>query len=913
MPRGPSSDSSFSVTVEPQICSRCHTVSRLTNGLCLNCLLRGALSEETAPAGKEAFKEVLSAVQSRDGDWHIADHEILHEIARGGMGVVYQAQEPHSGRIVALKCVLAFHDDSDHLLARFRREAETAARLDHPNIVPIYQIGETADGFPYYTMKYAPGGSLLGARGPLRQHPRESVELMAKVARAVHYAHEHGVLHRDLKPGNILLDNQGQPMVSDFGLARCETVSGDLTRSLSSFGTPGYIAPEQADGPAANLTPAADIYSLGAILFELLTGRTPFVGDNAFAVMKQSADEPAPKVRSLAPRVHRDLEKICERCLEREPRDRYQSAAALGHDLEQWLAGEPISATIVPPWRRVARWAGRHQKLAAALSVVALMAAIAIGWQVYSARLRSMMHETVVASRSTVVLPFFDIDRVGRDDAVARLVGAQLKERLVALGPAQVELADSGPPINWAAPDTIRVGGRIAKARTVISGTIRNTENGKRISLRLRNAADGTPLFTKVLVLETANAPVVTDDLARSLYALISASDWSSVTEATADAVCNNPEAKEHILAGRNLLNRASNTSDCDGAIDLFRRALAKTPNSVLGHVYLSYAAAGRTHYNSDASFLTLAEQEADRALTLSAESGEAHRAKAAVYYQQGRFSDALEEEIKCIEFGGLDEKVANFIGRTLDTLGRPELALKWCEVPLRTPRTPGEVEWVIGDCWMKLGDDGRALEAYRRSYELHPDMPHGPMGISHIYLLQADFDKARAALRQLEKVRDAGESDKLAAEIEFFARDFTKARVRYEALAAHDPEGGGLFWGSISYKSALARIHQERGEAAQANDLLRHCLAREFKATALEPANAEPLYRRAAVEAMLGMPDAAFQHLRRAVELGWLDYRSFRLDPRFDSLRARPEFEQIASAMSNNVRAKRAQLQPAD
>ena len=170
------------------------------------------------------------------------------------MGVVYQAKEPHSGRIVALKCVLAYQGDSDQVVARFRREAETAARLDHPNIVPIYQVGETADGFPYYTMKYASAGSLLQARGPLLQHPRQSVALMVKVARAVQFAHEKGVLHRDLKPGTsfwITTASAGER----FRAGQIEASSGYLTRSLASFGTPGYIAPEQADGPAARLTP----------------------------------------------------------------------------------------------------------------------------------------------------------------------------------------------------------------------------------------------------------------------------------------------------------------------------------------------------------------------------------------------------------------------------------------------------------------------------------------------------------------------------------------------------------------------------------------------------------------------------------------------------------------------------------
>src|SRR5437762_8864600 len=180
----PRDDSTFTILGEPEVCAECHSVSRLTNGLCLNCLLRGALEEDGLPSGKETFKEILAGVKSRDGDWHIADHEILDEIARGGMGVVYQAREPHSGRMVSLKCVLTYQDDADHLVARFRREAETAARLEHPNIVPIYQVGETADGFPYYTMKYAAAGSLLQARRPLLQHRRPSAALTVKLARA---------------------------------------------------------------------------------------------------------------------------------------------------------------------------------------------------------------------------------------------------------------------------------------------------------------------------------------------------------------------------------------------------------------------------------------------------------------------------------------------------------------------------------------------------------------------------------------------------------------------------------------------------------------------------------------------------------------------------------------------------------
>jgi serine/threonine-protein kinase len=306
---------------------------------------------------KETLKAVLDEIDVRDTDWRIGNYQILEKIGRGGMGVIYRGRQRHSRRIVALKRILGFHADSPETLARFRREAEAAASLDHPNILPIYEVSESEDGLPFFSMKFAAGGSLLDAAPTLRNEPRRSVALMAKVARAVHYAHLQGVLHRDLKPGNILLDGRGEPLVSDFGLAKWLDTSSDLTRTLTIFGTPGYIAPEQARRSGTTLTPAADVYSLGAILFELFTGRTPFLGEHALAVIQQASEKPAPKLRSIAPALDRDLETICAKCLEREPQVRYQSAGALADDLERWLDGRPIVAR--PSCHQRAPGAGR--------------------------------------------------------------------------------------------------------------------------------------------------------------------------------------------------------------------------------------------------------------------------------------------------------------------------------------------------------------------------------------------------------------------------------------------------------------------------------------------------------------------------------------------------------------------------
>src|SRR6059058_1371678 len=244
---------------EPAPCAECGSTSRVARGLCLNCLLNEGLGGDTC--NPETLEDMLGKIDVRDADWRLGNYQILEEIGRGGMGVIYRARQRHSRRIVALKRVLSYHADSQETLARFRREAQAVASLDHPNILPIYEVGESEDGFPFFSMKFASGGSLLDAAPALRSEPRRSVMIMAKVARAIQYAHAQGILHRDLKPGNVLLDGRGEPLVSDFGLAKWLDTASDLTRTLTIFGTPGYVAPEQAKGSTQGLRPGTDVYS----------------------------------------------------------------------------------------------------------------------------------------------------------------------------------------------------------------------------------------------------------------------------------------------------------------------------------------------------------------------------------------------------------------------------------------------------------------------------------------------------------------------------------------------------------------------------------------------------------------------------------------------------------------------------
>src|SRR5207244_1111611 len=230
-------------------------------------------------------------------------------------------------------------------LKRFRLEAEAAARLEHPGIVPIHEVGER-DGSCYFSMKFVEGGQLdeVVRRAPMSI--RQATELIAKVVRTVHYAHEHGILHRDIKPGNILLDKNGEPHLADFGLARLVETESTLTRTKDLLGTPSYMAPEQAVGNNAQITRATDVYGLGAVLYQLLTGHPPFAGGTTYETIKLLLETEPRQPRLLNPKIDRDLSTICLKCLEKDPKRRYPAAAGLAEDLERWLKHEPIQARL---------------------------------------------------------------------------------------------------------------------------------------------------------------------------------------------------------------------------------------------------------------------------------------------------------------------------------------------------------------------------------------------------------------------------------------------------------------------------------------------------------------------------------------------------------------------------------------
>jgi len=389
---------------EPQLCPVCS--GRLErDGACLVCLLQEGL--EAAQVGAESAPSARALTLPCE----FAGYRLVREIASGGMGIVYEAEDVKLKRVVALKVVRNAHFATREEAARFRAETQAIAQLDHPDIVPIYESGEE-DGMPYFTMRLAEGGSLadrLKKRGVMPD--REAATFMSRIARAVQYAHEHGVLHRDLKPANILLDVGGKPMLSDFGLAKLLDAEFQLTRSNAYVGTPHYMSPEQAAGKSKEVTMASDVWALGVMLFQMLTDKLPFTGGSAVEVMRRITQE-EPEISSSGKltvrkenkrgkvqpenvsavslqRVQPDLATLILRCLEKQPARRLPSAGFLADELDRYLNGEPIQSRAVGSGERLWKLTQRHK--GATLGIVGVAISLIVGtvvsvYQVVKAR-----------------------------------------------------------------------------------------------------------------------------------------------------------------------------------------------------------------------------------------------------------------------------------------------------------------------------------------------------------------------------------------------------------------------------------------------------------------------------------------------------------------------------------------------
>src|SRR5207247_1466924 len=463
------------MTTATKVCAKCGAkiFSDAPQEFCSACLLETGLGlpideideapniDSARPPGARKMKSRTARML---GDF--GDYELLEEIGRGGQGVVYRARQKSLNRTVALKVIGLGHWATEAHLKRFRREAEAAASLDHSGIVPIYEVGER-DGSCYFSMKFVEGGQLDAV---VKREPmpiRRAVELIAKVARTVHYAHEHSVLHRDIKPGNILLDQKGEPHLTDFGLARLVESESNVTRTMEVLGTPSYMAPEQAVGNNAAVSGLTDVYGLGAVLYQLLTGHPPFAGGTTYETIKLLLDTEPRQPRLWNSKVDRDLSTICLKCLEKDPKRRYSSAFALAEDLERWLKHEPILARRAGILSRSKKWIRRNPtSTLLAASLVALAAAA--GWIVSKSDLIRRPLTTGLA-----VLPF---ENLSDDKEHAFFADGVQDDILIKLAKiADLKVISRTSVMQYRGKQDVRQIGDALRVSHVLEGTVRRS------------------------------------------------------------------------------------------------------------------------------------------------------------------------------------------------------------------------------------------------------------------------------------------------------------------------------------------------------------------------------------------------------------------------------------------------------
>jgi serine/threonine protein kinase/tetratricopeptide (TPR) repeat protein len=883
---------------------RCGAVARVRSGLCARCLLGDVLEGDCID--DRDFEIELAEINVPDRDWRLGNYQILEEIARGGMGVVYRARHLPSRRIVAVKRVLTYHSDSQQTLARFQREAEAAASLDHPNILPIYDVGITDDGLPYFSMKFATAGSLLNSRDRFRCDSRSAAKLTVKVARAIDYAHAQGLVHRDLKPGNILLDARGEPMVADFGLAKWLDSGTDLTCTLTVFGTPGYIAPEQAQGSRVTQRPAVDIYSLGAILFELLSGRPPFLGEHALGVIRQATDKPAPRLRSLMSTIPRDLETICARCLDRDPYRRYGSAGELAEDIDRWIEDRPIVARPLSPPIRLWRLARRNRALAGSVCTSLVLLAAAIGWQIDSFGLSNKIRAEQVAAHSIVVMPFLNLDDGTANTDLAGKIADSLRQQMSSIGPAKV-VSLRTRCAQWTGTGTsteLKSALRESSCRAALVGMYRQHPGGTRISLRFVDpaSAGGSQAWASDLptLADTAGA-LERSGVTASVYRMLDEADIASARQqdpAFADAT-----ARAYYNAGRALLDRRT-IPDMDRAINCFEGAIKAAPESVLARSYLALALMGRNFLTADPAYIHRAYEIAGEALKLGPNDSSGHHALCALDIVTGHFDEALEHGLRALEQGDPTETVLGEIAQLWKQLGRPDRAIQWFAKAKVSENQTADYDALLGDSWLLLVDDERAARAFNTASQFRPDLPDGWLGLCYLKLVKGQFDEARQLFEQrFAEYKAFHNTRAFQAQLEFVTRNSTEAEQLYSDILRTDPNGvSAEQYGAISSRSALAKLRMEKGDKATATKLIQECIAQDQAELVKAPKHPEILYRLAADYAIEGNIASTLSYLKASIAAGYINYRSIQIDPRFDAVINAPEFRQIVSMLTAHV-----------
>jgi len=942
-----------------RVCRKCGAkiFSDAPKGLCIACVLEKALGVEAETLVATVVDPGLAEQLARDeatgappvkiaahaGELlgELGDYELLEVVGRGGQGVVFRARQKSLNRIVALKVISLGQWASTAHLKRFRLEAEAAARLEHPGIVPIHEVGER-EGSCYFSMKFVEGGQLDQVARRQSIPPRRAVELIAKVSRTVHYAHEHGILHRDIKPGNILLDAKGEPHLTDFGLARLVESESSVTHTLDVLGTPSYMAPEQAAGNNAAVGSVTDVYGLGAVLYQLLTGHPPFAGGTTYETIKLVLDTEPRQPRLLNPKIDRDLSTICLKSLEKDPKRRYPSALALAEDLERWLKHEPIQARHAGVFTRGRKWVQRNPT-SALLAATLVAFAAAVGWNIWKSELIRGPITTGIA-----VLPFENLGEQKENSVFADGVQDDILSKLAKI--ADLKVISRTSVMEYRGKRNVRQIGDALRVSHVLEGSARRSGDRIHLNAQLIDTRTDTHVWVEQYDRDVNDLFTVQSEIAQKvaqhLHAKLSASEQASVEERpTQDLV-----AYDFYVRAVSMIYNAQVPDESLGldtekslseAVDLLNKAVARDPNFFLAYCQLAFA---HDLIGDTPERLALAKSAIDSAFRLRPDSGEAHLALAWHLYwgyldydraraELARAQQSLPNNPRVYELAGSMDRSQR---RWVDATHNLERA---CELDPRNH--PYLIN--LGSMYLWLHDYDQHTKIMDRIVALHPERRRERIFRASVEVYRrADTGPWRAEIEKILTSEAGSEKDPFVAGQRYTLALYDRDLGTATSLAAVLSQKNSLEWsfpqlGRDFWVGVVARL---KGDETSSRAAFMRARAQQEEAIRGHPEDVTLLSDLGLIDAGLGRKEEALNEARRAMELGssvknsftepyvkmcfaiscaWTNerelalgqleaftknpgyhtYGNLRLSPLWDPLRGDPRFEKIVASLA--------------
>jgi TolB-like protein len=915
-------------TIAMRLCLKCGAKMFAGEKVCGACLLESGL-------GLLAEDDLDLGVPQNTTDF--GDYELREEIGRGGQGVVYRALQKSLNRTVALKVIGLGRWAATPHLKRFRQEAEAAARLEHPQIVPIYEIGER-DGSCYYSMKFIEGGRLdeVVRREPVS--PRRAAELLVKIARTVQFAHERGILHRDIKPGNILLDQYGEPHLTDFGLARLIEQESTITNSFDVLGTPSYMAPEQAAGKTKELTPAADVYSLGAAFYQMLTSQPPFAGGTTYETIRMVLETEPRNPRLWNPKVDADLATICLKCLEKDPRRRYESAAALADDVERWLRHEPISARRTGKFARTGKWIRRNP--ATAVLVPALAALVAALGVIF------WISKPAPPATGIAVLPF---ENLSADKEKAFFADGMQDDILTKLAKvADLKVISRTSVMQYRGARNIPQIASALRVSHVLEGSVRREGDKIHLNAQLIDARTDRHVWAEEYDRGLNEVFAIQSDVAQKvaaqLHARLSPAEKQSIERPTSGDIA----AFDLFSRGKNLLAgaaaRENGKDDLLGAVDLLDQAVARDPSFAQAYGQLAWANDLLYYHGHDHTPARLARAEAaiDAMSRLQPEAGETHLARAEnIYRGYLNYEGALSELELARQSLPNDARVFETTAYIKRRQGKYEEALPNLERALELdPRNIYMLQQlaIVHSRLRRFTEKRVALE---RILLIDPNNTEALIDRAGVELYtKADVRPLHQVLESI-LARNPELLPRIANErldCALLERDFATAKEILAALRPRPAFNDGPL--HFNYQFGEGFIARMTGDEVAARSAFLASRAEQEKVVRDQPDYAPSLMVLGVIDAALGRKEEAFREGRRAMELlpmakdavnglliyeyfaliaGWVgeknlaceqletalrypsstNYGELKLSPWWDPLRGDPRFEKIVASLA--------------